>query len=222
MRRASSCGCTFKARKRGVSSARRTAGMIPVASARTFLIHLTLPIPPLLLNIFLIVKTPYFEEGRLYEAHQVLDTAFLLGAIWPAQLHPYPHFQRGVSKHRIPFRDLAVAPPLQSDRLRSVKHTQQGATAPAGQMLGQGAHQTFYRLVLHQTDAHQAGVLQTRGEEVDALTGAIDELHFHFSKIVLTELSRESFKTNQRPGRLWPKRGDQGVKRGLTSLIAHL
>jgi hypothetical protein len=32
---------------------------------------------------------------------------------------------------------------------------------------------------------------------MDAPAGARDELHFDFSKIVLTELSREAFETNQ-------------------------
>ena len=91
-------------------------------AAGTFLVHLTMPIPQLLLKIFLIVKSAYLKKGRLYETHQVLDTAFLLGTIRPAQLHADAHLQRGVSEDRIPFRHLAVSPPLQSNRLWSIKH----------------------------------------------------------------------------------------------------
>jgi integrase len=39
-----------------------------------------MPFPQLLAKVFLIVKPPYLEKGRLYEAHQVLDATFLLGA----------------------------------------------------------------------------------------------------------------------------------------------
>jgi hypothetical protein len=97
-----------------------------------------MPVPQLLPEILFIVKPADLEERRLYE--QVLDTAFLLGSIRPAQLYAYAHLQRGVAKHQIPFRDLAVFLPLQSDGLRSIKHTQQWAAAPAGQVLGKGPH----------------------------------------------------------------------------------
>ena len=150
----------------------------------------------LLPQICFIVKAAHFKERRLDEPYQVLDTAFLLGAIRPAQLHAYAHLQRGVSEDRIPFRHLAVVVPLQSDRLRSIKHTQQGTSAPAVQMLGQRAHQTFHRLIRHQTHPYQARVLQPGSEEMDPLAGAIAELHFHLPKIVLTELSGKTFEAN--------------------------
>src|SRR5207302_10755963 len=95
--------------------------------------------------------------------------------------------QRGVSEDRIPFRDLAVLAPRQRDGLGSIKHAEQRTPAPAGQVFGQGSHQTLHRFVLDQTDAHVARVLQTRGEEMDALTGTIQKLHVHLPKIVLTE-----------------------------------
>src|ERR1700730_12166261 len=176
-----------------------------------------MPFLQLLAQIFLIMKSAYFKEGRLYESHQVLDTTFLLGSIRPAQLHSYPHLQRGVREDRIPFRHLAVVAPLQSDRLRSIKHTQQGTSAPAGQMLGQRAHQTFHRLVRHQTHPNEARVLQPGSEEMDPLTGAIAELHFHLPKIVLTELSGKTFEAHQRLHPLRTKRGYQRVERGLAS-----
>src|ERR1700730_2041881 len=164
-----------------------------------------MPFLQLLAQIFLIMKSAYFKEGRLYESHQVLDTTFLLGSIRPAQLHSYAHLQRGIGEDRVPFRHLAVFAPLQSDRLRSIKHTQQGTSAPAGQMLGQGPHQTFHGLVRHQTDAYEARVLQPGSEEMDALAGGIAELHFHLSKMVLTKLSGKTFEANQRLHRLRTK-----------------
>jgi hypothetical protein len=63
-------------------------------------------------------------------------------------------------------------------------------------MLGQRPHQGFHFLVLDQTDAHPARVLQTRSEEMDALPRAIQQLHLDFSEIVLTELSRKVFETH--------------------------
>ncbi len=55
---------------------------------------------------------------------------------------------------------------------------------------------------------------------MDALAGAIDELHFDLSKIMLTELPGQTFETNQRLGRLRAERGDQRVEGSLASLIA--
>ena len=54
---------------------------------------------------------------------------------------------------------------------------------------------------------------------MDPLAGAIAKLYFHLPKIMLTELSGKTFEANQRLGRLRPKRGYQGVERGLTSSI---
>ena len=68
-------------------------------------------------------------------------------------------------------RYLAVFAPLQSHRLGSIKYTQQRQATPAGQVLRQRSYQSFHALVLHQSDAHPAGVLQPRGEEMDACAG---------------------------------------------------
>jgi hypothetical protein len=87
-------------------------------------------------------------------------------------------------------------------------------------MLGQGSYQTLNRFIPDQTDAHETRVLQARGEKMDALAGAIDELHFDLSKIMLTELPGQTFETNQRLGRLRAERGDQRVEGSLASLIA--
>src|SRR6267143_4250768 len=62
-------------------------------------------------------------------------------------------------------------------------------------MLGQRAHQTFHRLVRHQTHPYPARVLQPGSEEMDPLAGAIAELHFHLPKIVLTEIPREDLRS---------------------------
>jgi hypothetical protein len=57
---------------------------------------------------------------------------------------------------------------------------------------------------------------------MDPPTGPIDELYFHLPKIVLAELSSQSFETNQRLGRLRTKRGCQRVQRCLASPISRL
>ena len=169
-----------------------------------------MPIAQLLAKIFLVVKPTHFKEGRLYESDQVLHTSFLLGSVRPAQLHPHPHLQRGICEGRIPFRHLSVLVPLQSDRLRSIKHTQQRTPAPAGQMLSQGAYQTFHRLIRYHTHPYPARVLQPGSEKMDPLARTIAELHFHFPKIVLTELSGKTFEAHQRLHRLHRL----GAKRG--------
>src|SRR6266851_3276620 len=179
-----------------------------------------MPSPQLLAKIFRIVKPAYLEEGRLDETDQVLHASFLLRSIRPAQLHPHPHLQRGVGKDRIPFRHFPIFPPLQGDRLRPIEDALQRSSTPAGQMLGQGSYQTLDRFIRDQTDAHETRVLQARGEKMDALAGAIDELHFDLSKIMLTELPGQTFETNQRLGRLRAERGHQRVEGSLASLIA--
>src|SRR6266849_5664874 len=87
-------------------------------------------------------------------------------------------------------------------------------------VLGQRAHQTFHRLVRHQTHPYQARVLQPGSEEMDPLAGAIAKLHFHLPKIVLTELSGKTFEANQRLRRFRTKRGHQRIEHRLSSSIA--
>jgi len=57
---------------------------------------------------------------------------------------------------------------------------------------------------------------------MNALARAIQKLHLYFPEIMLAELSRKPFNTDQRPSRLRAKLGDQIVERGLASLIPHL
>jgi hypothetical protein len=54
------------------------------------LVHLAMPIVQLLAKIFLIVKPPYFKDGRLYESNQVLDAAFLLARYGQHNSTPTP------------------------------------------------------------------------------------------------------------------------------------
>src|SRR5438445_7425672 len=110
--------------------------------------------------------------------------------------------------------------PLQSDGLRPVEHAQQGTPAPILQVPRQSAHQRFHRLVRNQTDADMARVLQPRGKEMNALQRAIEELHLHLPKIMLTEFHRQTFKANQRLAHLRTPRSDQFVQRGLSSRLA--
>lgn len=44
--------------------------------ARTLLIYFPVPPHELLLEIFLVLEAPHLEEGRFYEAYQVLDGSF--------------------------------------------------------------------------------------------------------------------------------------------------
>src|SRR5262249_58663143 len=112
--------------------------------------------------------------------------------------------------------------PLQSDGLRSIEHTQQRATAPAGQMFGHRPYQGFDFFILDQTDAHPARILQTRSEEMNALARTVKELHVYFSEIVLAELSGKTFETYQRLGRVRTKRGRPIIEPGLAPLISRL
>src|SRR5271169_5242657 len=84
--------------------ARRAAG--------TLLIHFTMPFDELLCEIFWIVEAAHFEEGGLYETHQVFNSTLLLRTVRPTQLHPDAQLEHHVSEDRIPFRDLAVSLPL--------------------------------------------------------------------------------------------------------------
>ena len=57
-------------------------------AAGTLLIHFAMPFDELLCEIPWIVEAAHFEEGRFYEAHQVLDSSFLLRTMRPTQFHP--------------------------------------------------------------------------------------------------------------------------------------
>jgi len=163
--------------------------MIPVAAARTFLIHLTLPIPPLLLNIFLIVKTPPFKEGRLYEAHQVLDTAFFLGAILPAQLQPTPI--SSVAYANTGFHSV-TSPLLRHFRAivfgRSNTHSKgrppQLAKCSARVRTKLSTVSSFTKLTRMKRE-----YFRREAKKWDPLAGAIADLHFHFSKLQYPTLS---------------------------------
>src|SRR5437667_899007 len=202
----------FFGKTHGGDDARRTAG--------TLLIHFAVPFDQLLLEIRSVVKAPHFEKGRFYEAYQVLDSSFLLRLLRPTQLHPNAHLQHGVSEDRIPFRDFAVPPPLQSHRLRSIEDAHQRNSTPTVEMLGQVAHQALYRLVLHHTDANQSGVLQTRSEEVDATGRPVEKGNLYFSEIMLAKFSGQTFETNQRFYLFRTNRSHQSVQGGLASLVA--
>src|SRR6516162_5786218 len=155
--------------------------------ARTFLVHLPMPVTELLLQILRVLEAPHLEEGSLHETYQVLYRTLFLSSVGPTEFHPDAHLQGGTGEDRIPLRDLAVPPPLQSHRLRSVEHTHQGRSSPTVQMLRQAAHQRLHRLILHQRDAHPAGVLQTRGKKADATHRPIPKLHLHLPEVVLAE-----------------------------------
>src|SRR6516165_9543556 len=89
-----------------------------------------MPFDELLCEILWIVEAAHFEEGRFYEAHQVLNGTFLLRTMRPTQFHPDAQLEHDVSEDRIPFRHLAVPLPLQSHRLRSIEDTHQRAPPP--------------------------------------------------------------------------------------------
>src|SRR5258708_31935583 len=89
-------------------------------------------------------------------------------------------------------------------------------------MLGQRAHQTFHRLVRHQTDAYEPRVLQPGSEEMNPLAGAVSELHFHLPKIVLTELSGNTFEADQRPHRLGTGRSPHRPQSGRSPPVSPL
>src|SRR6516225_6488098 len=89
-------------------------------------------------------------------------------------------------------------------------------------MFGQVPDQTLYRFVLHQTDANEAGVLQTRGEEMDSANHSVEELHVHLSEVVLAKLPREPLKTDQRLDALRAQRSRHGIQYRLPSRIAGL
>ena len=138
----------------------------------------------------------------------------------PTQLHPDAQLERDVSEDRIPFRHLAVPPPLQSHRLRSIEDTHQRGATPTVEMLGQVTHQALHCLVLHHTDADESGVLQTRSEEVDATGRPIEKGNVHFPEVMLAKLSGQAFETNQWLCFLRTNRGHQSVQGGLASLVA--
>jgi len=181
-----------------------------------------MPVAQLLLQILPVLEAAHLEEGTLYETHQVLHRTFLLSPVGPTELHPDAHLQGGASEDRIPFPHLAVPPPLQSHRLRSVKHTHQRSSSPAVQMLPQASHQPLHGLILHPRDPHPARVLQARGKEADATRRPIDKLDVHLPEVVLAEFPRQTFKTHQGLDLLRPQRSHQAVKRALARRVAPL
>src|SRR5207248_3612108 len=145
---------------------------------------------------------------------------FLVRLLRPTQLYPDAQLQHDVSEDRIPFRDFAVPPPLQSHRLRPIEDTHQRSSTPTVEMLSQVAHQALHRLVLHHTDADPSGVLQTRSEEVDTTGRVVEKGNVHFPEVMLAKFSRQTFKTNQWLYLFRANRGHQSVQGGLAALVA--
>ncbi len=118
------------------------------------------PLAQLPLEIGAVEEAPLLEERAFDPADEILDAAFLLRPIRPAHLDADAEIERHAGKRRIPLRDHAVASPLERDRLRSIKHGDQGNAAEGGEMLDQRADQRFDALIGHQRDLDPPRVLQ--------------------------------------------------------------
>ncbi len=178
-----------------------------------------MPRAQLLLKTLLVQEASHLEERRFYEAHQIFNRPFLLGLLRPTQPDSHAHFQHGVGEDGIPFGYLAVPPPLQSHRLRSVEHAQQGNTAPTVKMFGQVPHQALHRFVLHQSNANVSRVFQARSEEVNSINPAIEEFNVHLSKVVLAKFPWQTLKTDQRLYSFRSQRSHQSIQGGLATWI---
>ena len=87
-------------RRRGASSASRTAGTRRVARRWSLRVDLFVPLGELTMEVFLVDEAPLFEEGALDPADQILDGALLLRATRPAQLDAEAEVERDPSKGR--------------------------------------------------------------------------------------------------------------------------
>jgi hypothetical protein len=76
-------------------------------------------------------------------------------------------------EERIPFSDVAVARPLQRDRLWPVEHCQQWHAANRREMVDEGPHQRFGTLVRHEGHLHPPRILQPTREAVHPLFGPL-------------------------------------------------
>src|SRR6266581_7256511 len=176
IRKANSSGRTFKGRRRDASSARRTAGITPVArhggSSFTSRCHS----PSCCSRSSGSWKRRTLKKDPFTKPTKFSHRPLLLRPVGPTELHPDAHLQGGAGEDRIPFRHLPVPPPLQRHRLRPVEHAHQRSHSPTVQMLCQAPHQALHGLILHHRDAHPARVLQARGEEADAARRPIPKL----------------------------------------------
>jgi hypothetical protein len=84
------------------------------------------PLPQVSLEIGAIDEAPLFEKRALDPPDQIFDAPFLLWTVRPAHLHADAEFEGDAGKRRIPFGDDAVAAPSERDRLRPIKHRDQG------------------------------------------------------------------------------------------------
>jgi hypothetical protein len=166
-------GATFSGRRRARSSAIRAAGGTPGRARRSDGIRLGEPVAQLPLEIGTIQKAPLFKEGALHPPDEILNAAFLLGPVRPAHLDADSQIERHAGKRRIPFRDDAIAAPLERDRLRPIEHGDQRNAAKGGQMLDDGTDERFHALVRHERDLDPARVLQPRRKELHFPLGAV-------------------------------------------------
>ena len=146
-------------------------------------------------KILLILKAAHLEEGRLYETHQVLHASFCCGAIRPAQLHsrsPAPRWRRRrPDSIPSPRRFSATAGPLSSaDRTRNAAelHPSWPDARPRFAPNSPPPHPS--PRLTHMKREY----FRREAKKWIRLAGAIDELYFDLSKIMLAEFSGQTSK----------------------------
>lgn len=189
IRSAKSAGAIFNGRNRARSSAIRSASGTPVArDGRTVFVSSSqsrgcCSRSARSRNRRCLKNEPFTQPTRFS------TLPFLLRPVRPADLHPESEIERHAGERRIPLSHDAIAAPLQRDGLRPIKYRDQGDAAKAGDVIDERAHQAFDLLIGDQRHFGPARVLQSRGEEMHDLLGAVLIVHADFAKVVLRKLS---------------------------------
>src|SRR5690606_36044278 len=143
-------------------------------ATRSLEVHLAHPRRELLLEARLVDELAPLEEGVLDPLDQVLDRAFLVAAPRRAHLRADAELEHHLRERGVELLDLATATALRHDGARPVEHGEKGNAAERRKVANESADERLDLLVRHDAHRDEAGVLQPRREEVDALLATVD------------------------------------------------
>ncbi len=112
----------------------------------------------------------------------------------------------------VPLSDLALAIPRDRDALGAVEDREQRNATDRVEVLDEGARQALDTLVGNERHLDPAGVLEPRGEKVEGLFRAVEEVHVDVAEVVLRELARQSPEPHHGARAAGSQLGDEAVE----------
>ncbi len=162
------------------------------------------------------------EERALHPADESLNGALLIAAARCAHLDADAEVDDRLSEGGVVLLDVAPYAGLLDDRPGAIEDRHQRQSTEGDEVAREIAHDCLDALVVDERDRDEAGVLQSRREEVNAPLAAVDERDVHVPEVVLRELTGQPLEANH-GHRAWRSRaGDERIERALVPRVSGL